>query len=148
MSSSALRRSTRFAVGSSRKGDPLYGIRTILLAGAEHLSDRQQHRLAAAVAAHPPTKRCTSSGRSPSGSAPPTPPRTFADCRRIAEALFRRMASCAIPEVARLGRTLRLWSKPILAYFTTCRANTGGTVTVNGLLETASHRQKLSASRR
>jgi len=35
-----------------RKGDPLYGIRTLLRAGAEKLTDRQWTRFATAVAAH------------------------------------------------------------------------------------------------
>jgi len=34
-----------------RAGDPLYGIRTILRAGAEHLSDRQRARLERAIGA-------------------------------------------------------------------------------------------------
>ena len=36
-----------------RKGDPLYGIRTILRLGLEHLSETQQARLDAAFAANP-----------------------------------------------------------------------------------------------
>lgn len=36
-----------------RKGDPLYGIQTILRAGAERLTDRQFERLATAIEAHP-----------------------------------------------------------------------------------------------
>jgi hypothetical protein len=32
-----------------RKNDPLYGIRTVLRAGAEHLTDRQQQRLRRAI---------------------------------------------------------------------------------------------------
>lgn len=36
-----------------RKGDPLHGIQTILRAGAENLTDKQQARLAAAIEADP-----------------------------------------------------------------------------------------------
>ena len=43
--------------------------------------------------------------------------------------------SCPIPEIARLGRTLKQWRDPFLAYFTTGRANNGGTEAVNGLIE-------------
>jgi len=35
--------------------------------------------------------------------------------------------TCPIPEIARLGRTLRAWRQQLLAYFTTGRANNGGT---------------------
>ena len=38
-------------------------------------------------------------------------------------------------EVARLGRTLRKWRGAFLAYFTTGRANNGGTEAVNGIIE-------------
>ena len=36
-------------------------------------------------------------------------------------------STCPIPEIARLGRTLRAWKAQFLAYFTTSRANNGGT---------------------
>lgn len=44
---------------------------------------------------------------------------------------------CPVPEIARLGRTLRRWRKAFLAYFTTDRANNGGTESINGLIELA-----------
>jgi transposase len=37
--------------------------------------------------------------------------------------------------MARLGRTLKQWREPFLAYFTTGRTNNGGTEAVNGLIE-------------
>jgi transposase len=43
--------------------------------------------------------------------------------------------TCPIPEVARLGRTLRRWRQAFLAYFTTGRANNGGTKAINGIIE-------------
>jgi transposase len=43
--------------------------------------------------------------------------------------------SCPIPEIARLGRTLRAWKDQLLAYFTTDRANNGGTEAINGIIE-------------
>jgi transposase len=43
--------------------------------------------------------------------------------------------SCPIPEIARLGRTLRSWKDQLLAYFTTDRANNGGTEAINGIIE-------------
>ena len=58
--------------------------------------------------------------------------------RRIAEHVLDSFPSCPIPEIARLlatGRTLKQWREPFLAYFTTGRANNGGTEAVNGLIE-------------
>ncbi|WP_298255639.1 transposase, partial [uncultured Arthrobacter sp.] len=43
--------------------------------------------------------------------------------------------TCPIPEIARLGRTLKRWRDAFLAYFTTDRANNGGTEAVNGIIE-------------
>ena len=45
------------------------------------------------------------------------------------------MPSCPIPEIARLGRTLRKWKDSFLAYWTTDRSNNGGTEAINGLIE-------------
>ena len=49
--------------------------------------------------------------------------------------------TCPIPEIARLGRTLsglrpllRAWRTQFLAYFTTSRANNGGTEAINGII--------------
>jgi Transposase len=43
--------------------------------------------------------------------------------------------TCPIPEIARLGRTLNAWKQQFLAYFTTQRANNGGTEAINGIIE-------------
>jgi transposase len=45
------------------------------------------------------------------------------------------LPSCPIPEVARLGRTLRQWKQAFLAYFDTHRSSNGGTEAINGLIE-------------
>jgi transposase len=49
----------------------------------------------------------------------------------------RVVPTCPIPEVARLGRTLRAWRAAILAYFDTNGASNGPTEAINGVLETA-----------
>ncbi|WP_236783167.1 transposase [Arthrobacter sp. QXT-31] len=41
-----------------------------------------------------------------------------------------------IPEIARLGRTLKQWKTAILAYFDTFRASNGPTKAINGVIET------------
>jgi len=43
--------------------------------------------------------------------------------------------SCPIPEVARLGRTLRAWKKQVLAYFDTEGVSNGGTEAINLIIE-------------
>ena len=45
------------------------------------------------------------------------------------------MHTCPIPEVARLGRTLRQWRTQLLAYFTTGGVSNGGTEAVNLVIE-------------
>ena len=55
--------------------------------------------------------------------------------RQLAEQIVASFASCPIPEIARLGRTLKKWQKEFLAYFDTAGASNGGTEAVNGLIE-------------
>ena len=55
--------------------------------------------------------------------------------RRLAEHIVATFSSCPIPEVARLGRTLKKWRREFLAYFDTAGASNGGTEAVNGLIE-------------
>lgn len=65
----------------------------------------------------------------------PTP----AQGRRLAEKLINSLPSCPIPEIARLGRTLRRWKTEFLAYFKTHGASNGGTEAINGLIELGRH---------
>nr|WP_311201122.1 transposase [Brachybacterium paraconglomeratum] len=118
-----------------RKGDPLYGIRHLLRAGRERLTSRQQNRLAIAFAAHPDhvavevTYKCTQDVREAFHQ--PTLPRG----RRLAEQLIEKLPSCPIPEIARLGKTLRRWRTAFLAYFDTDGASNGGTEAINGIIK-------------
>jgi transposase len=43
--------------------------------------------------------------------------------------------TCPIPEIARLGRTLRAWRAEFLAYFDTHRVSNGGTEAINLIIE-------------
>ena len=118
-----------------RSGDPLYGIRNILRCAAERLTDKQHARLAAAIAAddrHDAVHvawQCAQKVRA--AYAHPDP----AKGRQIAEQVVDGFPSCPIPEIARLGRTLRQWKDAFLAYFDTGRASNGGTESINGLIE-------------
>jgi transposase len=55
--------------------------------------------------------------------------------RKIAEQLLASLPTCPIPEIKRLGKTLKQWREAFLAYFDTRRASNGGTEAINGLIE-------------
>ena len=118
-----------------RRGDPLYGIRNLLRAGRERLTHRQQKRLHTAFAAHEDhvavevAYQCAQDVRDMFHQP------SLAQGRRLAFRVIETLPSCPIPEIARLGRTLRKWKATILAYFDTHGASNGGTEAVNGLIE-------------
>ncbi len=118
-----------------RAGDPLYGIRNILRCAAERLTDKQHARLAAAIAAderHDAVYvawQCAQKVRA--AYAHPDP----AQGRKLAEQVVAGFPNCPIPEIARLGRTLKQWKDAFLAYFDTDGASNGGTEAINGLIE-------------
>ena len=62
----------------------------------------------------------------------PTTPRGTV---KIAEKILASFTTCPIPEVARLGRTLKQWRTEFLGYFDTNGASNGGTEAINGLIE-------------
>jgi len=55
--------------------------------------------------------------------------------KKIAEQILASFPTCPVPEIARLGRTLKQWPPAFLAYFTTGRSSNGGTEAINGLIE-------------
>ena len=118
-----------------RSGDPLYGIRNILHAGAEKLTERQHARLARAWAAderHVEVEVAWAAAqRLRAAYRHPNP----VEGRKIASNVVQTFPSCPIPEIARLGRTLKRWRAAFLAYFDTGRSNNGGTEAINGLIE-------------
>ena len=59
----------------------------------------------------------------------------LAEGRRIAEKVLDSFPTCPIPEIRRLGRTLKQWREAFWAYFDTGRSSNGGTEAVNGLIE-------------
>lgn len=118
-----------------RKSDPLYGIRTILRCGEGNLTDRQRDRLDRAIAAderHDEVYvawQCGQQLRSAYQS------KNTLEGRRTAEKILTSLPTCPIPEIRRLGKTLRQWRAAFLAYFDTGRASNGGTEAINGLIE-------------
>ena len=118
-----------------RKGDPLYGIQTILRAGAENLTDKQLNRLAAAIEADPAHEEVYLAWRCAQDLRAAYHARDLSQGRTLAEKVLATLHTCPIPEVARLGRTLRRWKQAFLAYFTTHRSTNGGTEAINGIIE-------------
>ena len=92
-----------------RKGDPLYQIRLLLRAWRDRLTKRQQERLRAAFTADEAhisvevAYHCAQQVRDVFHQATP------AQGRRLATHLIKSLPTCPIPEIARLGRTLRKW---------------------------------------
>jgi transposase len=121
------------------RNDPLYRIRNILRAGAENLTDRQSARLKSAFDAderHLEVEvawSCAQLVRSAYHQD------KHAAGRAVAEKILESFTSCPIPEVARLGRTLKQWRTEFLGYFDTNGASNGGTEAINGLIELHRH---------
>ena len=120
-----------------RKGDPLYGIQRLLRAGAENLTDKQLNRLAAAIEANDAHQKVYIAWRCAQDLRAAYRTRDTTHGRALAEQILTTFHTCPIPEIARLGRTLRRWREAFLAYFTTGRANNGGTEAINGIIELA-----------
>ena len=105
----------------------MYGIRHLLRAGAERLTKKQQARLNAAFVAderHVEVEvayLCSQQLRSVYHQP------TQALGRAVAEKVVDSFPTCPIPEVRRLGKTLKQWRTAFLAYFTTDGASNGGT---------------------
>lgn len=118
-----------------RKGDPLQGIQTILRAGAENLTDKQLDRLAAAIEANPAHEEVYVAWRCAQDLRAAYRAKDTAEGTRRAEKILDTFHTCPIPEVARLGRTLRRGREAFLAYFNTGRSSNGGTEAINGIIE-------------
>ena len=118
-----------------RTGDPLYQIRLLLCASRHRLTPRQQERLREAFTADEAhisvevAYLLTQQVREVFHQDRP------AQGRHLAAHLIQRLPTCPIPEIARLGRTLRKWKDAILAYFDTAGANNGPTEAINGIIE-------------
>ena len=103
-------------------------------AGVEHLSDRQQAKLTRCLEAGDPDGevnvawQCYQQLRS-------IYHRSADQGRRIAEQVIASFPTCPIPEVARLGRTLKAWRQQVLAYFDTSGVSNGGTEAINLIIE-------------
>lgn len=110
-----------------RRGELLYQIRHILRAGRDRLTTGQRARLEAAFTSHPAhisvevDYLCAQDVRGVFRQD------TTEQGRRPAHVLINRPPARPIPEIARLGRTLRKWKDMFMAHFDTGGANNGPT---------------------
>jgi transposase len=118
-----------------RKGDPLYGIRTILRCGEEKLTDRQRARLERAIAADERHDEVYVAWQCAQLLRTAYQAENLAHGRRLAEKVLASFPTCPIPEIKRLGTTLKQWRAAFLAYFDTARSSNGGAEAINGLIE-------------
>jgi len=118
-----------------RSGDPLYGIRRVLLRGAERLSTRAWDRLLAGLDAGDPHGELGAAwiAKEDLRRVYAAPDQTQAQ-RRLTD-LHSRCARSDVPELRRLARTIGRWQTEILAYFDTRHASNGPTEAVNLLMK-------------
>ena len=102
-----------------RKGDPLYQIRLLLRASRDRLTKRQQERLREAFVADEAHISVEVAYLLTQQVREVFHQDTPAQGRHLAAHLIERLPACPIPEIARLGRTLRKWKDAFLAYFDT-----------------------------
>lgn len=119
-----------------RTGDPLYGIRRLLLVGEERLNDRGRQRLETVLASFEGDPWCEvwSAWRAKEALrqvyAAPGP----ASARRRLRTFHRFVDEVDVPEVSKLARTIRRWEQELLAYFSTGASN-GITEALNALVK-------------
>ncbi len=120
------------------KNDPLYKVRGLLRHGLEHLTERQHRKLTILLQLGDPDGEVELAGSCyqqlrtiHSGTV------SVRERRALAEKLIGTFPSCPVPEIARLGRTLRAWRAQVLAYFHTDGLSNGGTEAINVLIEKA-----------
>ncbi|PZS30435.1 MAG: ISL3 family transposase [Pseudonocardiales bacterium] len=116
------------------KHDPLYKIRGLLRHGVENLTERQITKLNTCLEAGDPDWAVTVAWQCYQQLRQAYATKGKAG-REIAEKIIASFPSCPIPEVARLGRTLRQWRQQVLAYFDTSGVSNGGTEAINLLIE-------------
>jgi transposase len=119
-----------------RSGDPLYGIRRLLLVGAERLSERGWARIHAGLAAGDPADEVSAAVVAKEllrdvYSAPGA-----RSARARLAKFYTHCANADVAELTRLAKTVRAWETEILAYHRCGLASNGPTEAVNLGIET------------
>jgi transposase len=117
------------------KDDPLCKIRGLLRHGVEHLSPRQVDRLEPALEIGYPAWEVTIAWGCYQRLRSIYHQRTATAGKHLSADLIATLRTCPIPEVARLGRTLRAWRTQVLAYFDTGGVSNGGAEAINLITE-------------
>ncbi len=106
-----------------RSGDPLYGIRRVLLRGAETLTDRARLRLETGLALGDPRDEVLDAWLAKeslrASYAAPTP----AEAAQLFDEFVAECRSSPAPELHRLARTMARWRREILAHHITGASN-------------------------
>lgn len=118
-----------------RAGDPLYGIRRLLLMSAHRLDDRGAARLDAGLASGDPYDEVTCTWAAAQLLRDVYTSRDIFAARLALERFFDWAADVDVTEVTRLAGTVDRWRHEVLAYFTTGRSSSGPVEAVNGELE-------------
>ena len=117
-----------------RKGDPLYGIRRLLLRGNERLSDHARTRLEVGLAAGDPRDEVLDAWLAKEALRHMYAADTMAEAARRFDAFIKEAKSSAVPELHRLAKTMSRWRTEILAHHRSGASN-GPTEAVNLLIK-------------
>jgi transposase len=117
-----------------RKGDPLYGIRRLLLRADERLSDAARTRLEAGLAAGDPDDELYVTWQAKEALRWMYAARTMAVATLRFDAFVNMAKSSSVPELHRLAKTMTKWRTEILAHHSTGASN-GPTEAVNLLIK-------------
>ena len=102
-----------------RKGDPLYGIRRLLVYGQERLTVRQREKINAGLAAGDPYDEVSSAWEAKELLREVYTAPDAAGARQRLEGFHRWARIIAVPEVERLSRTVRVWETETLNFHLT-----------------------------
>lgn len=116
-----------------RWGDPLYGIRRLLLTGAERLSDHGRDRMAAGLDAGDPDAEVWYAHMVKEALRGVYRAADAEAAGQALEGFFADVEDCDIPEVRRLGNTIRRWETEVMAYWKCDGLSNGKTEAVNAL---------------
>lgn len=114
-----------------RSGDPLYGIRRVLRRRRDRLSEHAWQRLHLGLGGGDPAGQVAcawSIAQDLTGCYQHSDP---AAARDAADRLITDARACPIPEIARIGRTLRAWQPEFLAHFDHPDVSNGPTENLN-----------------
>ena len=117
-----------------RTGDPLYGIRRLLLRGNERLSDHARARMEAGLAAGDPRDEVLDAWLAKEALRFMYAADTMAEAARRFDAFIKEAKSSSVPELHRLAKTMSRWRTEILAHHRSGASN-GPTEAVNLLIK-------------